>query len=536
MDPARHVIVCYIYVAGWWVKPTFANPKTPINPDGTWTCDITTGGIDQLATRIAAFLVPISYPPLPGGEQTLPGRLYANALAYIIVERTAVYRTIQFSGYTWKVKASETPAGPGPNYFSDRADDVWVDAQGRLHLRIAQHNGQWYATEVINNESLGTASTRLRWPARSTRWIPTSCWACSRGMILRRSTPIASRTSSSHAGATRPQPTPSMSCSRGIGRAIVIGSFWQRVTHRTVHHFQWLPDRIDFASHSWDAATQGLGDELAAWQYTGPDVHPAGGENARINLWLLDGKPPTDGQLVEVIVESFRFAPQAASAAINSAGVVDSGRRQAHNGEHPEMPRRTSVDAHRSSIIILQDRSSWRHCHEIPNHALWPAPGTHLPAGGAGAVLPGRIRPSQDAGQLIRAYGYVPAKGGTMKRRHIFDLAVFHGRLKWVGVLCSVFLLLLFGSTALAHASQTGSARQSTSQPCENAHQISSLAKPLRALSRYKAKLTGICFRRRRATMCWFAWCQLPSILRFAFMALTAWRFRAAAPRCTMKP
>ena len=84
---------------------------------------------------------------------------------------------------------------------------------------------------------------------------------------------------------------------------------------RTVHHFRWLPDRVDFASYSWDAAAQGPGAELAAWQYTGPDVHPAGGENARINLWLLDGKPPTDGQPVEVIVESFHFTPQPASAA-----------------------------------------------------------------------------------------------------------------------------------------------------------------------------------------------------------------------------
>ena len=29
-------------------------------------------------------------------------------------------RTIDFSGYTWTVEASQGKVGPGPNYFSDR--------------------------------------------------------------------------------------------------------------------------------------------------------------------------------------------------------------------------------------------------------------------------------------------------------------------------------------------------------------------------------------------------------------------------------
>src|ERR1035438_7480052 len=42
---------------GWVNKPTCAQPLTAIQPDGSWTADITTGGTDQLATRIAALLV-----------------------------------------------------------------------------------------------------------------------------------------------------------------------------------------------------------------------------------------------------------------------------------------------------------------------------------------------------------------------------------------------------------------------------------------------------------------------------------------------
>jgi glycosyl hydrolase family 17 len=52
-------IVLYIYVGGaWWVKPYSAWPKSSINPDGTWSIDYTTGGIDQQATIIRAYLVP----------------------------------------------------------------------------------------------------------------------------------------------------------------------------------------------------------------------------------------------------------------------------------------------------------------------------------------------------------------------------------------------------------------------------------------------------------------------------------------------
>jgi hypothetical protein len=89
VSPADHRIAVYIRVGtGWWTKPLFANPTTPIRPDGSWTCDITTGGSDHLANQIVAYLVPQSYsPPLLGGQQTLPAELDQNALAKASVTR-----------------------------------------------------------------------------------------------------------------------------------------------------------------------------------------------------------------------------------------------------------------------------------------------------------------------------------------------------------------------------------------------------------------------------------------------------------------
>jgi exo-beta-1,3-glucanase (GH17 family) len=62
--PKNYGIAVYIKVAGgWWQKPTYAQPVTKINIDGTWVCDFTTGGNDASATEITAFLIPIDYAP-----------------------------------------------------------------------------------------------------------------------------------------------------------------------------------------------------------------------------------------------------------------------------------------------------------------------------------------------------------------------------------------------------------------------------------------------------------------------------------------
>ncbi|MCD6350861.1 MAG: hypothetical protein J7M26_01970 [Armatimonadetes bacterium] len=88
VDPLRYRLAVYIYVGGWWNKPTWAAPLTEIDLKGHWTCDITTGGNDPQATRIAAFLVPKDFtPPSLSGDPNLPNSLYQNSVAHRIVDR-----------------------------------------------------------------------------------------------------------------------------------------------------------------------------------------------------------------------------------------------------------------------------------------------------------------------------------------------------------------------------------------------------------------------------------------------------------------
>lgn len=89
VKPDEFRVAVYIYVGGWWTKPYWTLPLTTIRSDGTWTCDITTGGSDQYATRIAAFLVPAGYdPPLMSGGSSLPAELDDHAVAKVEAERS----------------------------------------------------------------------------------------------------------------------------------------------------------------------------------------------------------------------------------------------------------------------------------------------------------------------------------------------------------------------------------------------------------------------------------------------------------------
>lgn len=212
-------------------------------------------------------------------------------------------RRIAFSGYQWLVKSSGDgeKEGPGPNWFSDSEENVWVDREGRLHLRITARGGRWWCAEVVSERSFGHGRY---------------CFALEGGV-------------------------------EGINEHVVLGLFtwdmspehchreidieisrWGEVEndagqfvvqpyeregnlHRfpvplggraSLHTWDWRPDRVEFSLRALPA-----GELIEEWTYRGPDNPPPGNEKVRINLWLVRGRPPSDGKEVEVVVRSFRF-------------------------------------------------------------------------------------------------------------------------------------------------------------------------------------------------------------------------------------
>jgi len=78
----------------------------------------------------------------------------------------------------------------------------------------------------------------------------------------------------------------------------------------STHSFDWSAESIQFSSFQGHESPPAPGDQIESWLYTGDDISPEGEGNARINLWLLGGNPPSNGQGVEVIIEAFDFVPQ----------------------------------------------------------------------------------------------------------------------------------------------------------------------------------------------------------------------------------
>jgi len=80
------------------------------------------------------------------------------------------------------------------------------------------------------------------------------------------------------------------------------------VTNST-HLFTWETNRLSFQSqrgaYSPNPAPANI---ITNWSYS-LTVPQSGDENARINLWLMNGNAPTDSREVEVIIRSFQFVP-----------------------------------------------------------------------------------------------------------------------------------------------------------------------------------------------------------------------------------
>lgn len=90
VEPKDFRVTVYILVHGaWWgPKPYWDRPLTSISRTGRWRTDITTGGIDEVASFIVAYLVPSNYvPPSMAGGAMLPEDLDAHAVAKAEVPR-----------------------------------------------------------------------------------------------------------------------------------------------------------------------------------------------------------------------------------------------------------------------------------------------------------------------------------------------------------------------------------------------------------------------------------------------------------------
>ena len=308
-----NAVAVFIYVPGygWVTKPTCAQPLTPIQADGSWVAEITTGGSDQLATRVAALLVNTNYnQPCVDGSAYLPTNLFAQARAAAVVTRPSPgIRFVNFSGYDWWLKSSTTVVGPGPNYFSDSTNNVWVDTAGQLHARITNRSNQWQCAELVSARTFGYGAYRFElassvdainlnvvlglftWsddPVFADREIDIECSRWGSAADPNNAQFVVQPYNLS--GHLARYPTPASDSS-------------------SAHLFTWQTNGVAFQSqHGSAMANPPPAKTITNWSYS-MDTPRTGDENVRINLWLMNGSAPTDHNEHEFVIKSFRFVP-----------------------------------------------------------------------------------------------------------------------------------------------------------------------------------------------------------------------------------
>jgi hypothetical protein len=302
---------------GWWAKPSNDRRTVSIQSDGSFSADIGTDGLDAQAAIYTAALVPkVAFLP-----QSMSLDKYPAAMSSVAVDSRQRYnRVIQFAGQSWGVKDGPMPVGPGPNYFANDAQNVWVDGNG-LHLTVQQRNGQWRCSEVVllDSKGYGTYSfqTNTRndlldanavfggftwdeygdegrignWPYREidfedSRWADPLSSLNTQGVVQKFDTP----------GNRHRYALPDLSANPDLTRILT-----------------WEPDQIRFtALHGhYPADNFPPASVIDDWTYlhdpAASHIVPAQGrENFRFNLYLYQ-QPPAQGQTVEVVVNDFSF-------------------------------------------------------------------------------------------------------------------------------------------------------------------------------------------------------------------------------------
>jgi hypothetical protein len=317
---------------GYWTKPYFAQPLTTIQNDGTWHSPYNTGGADGCADEFRCYLVTNGFQyPLANGVSQPPAELESNSVAKVLINRSLNSREIFFSGYEWICKSScGGYTGPGPNVFSDSTDNIFLDTQGRLHLRITFRNGQWQCAEIISKRSFGYGTYIFQIDSVVDGWHPSVVagfftWSDQPDFAHRETdVEISPWQGASNTLQFVRQPY-------DVGTNLLRFPYPAGLSAAT-HTFDWRPQRIYFRSFTGNGLPPASVTNLIRdWTYSDTNQIPvAGGENARINLWLNPPRP-TDTNDIELVVTKFVFipvvvpAPQILSITRPSPGLIRLG-------------------------------------------------------------------------------------------------------------------------------------------------------------------------------------------------------------------
>ena len=247
--------------------------------------------------------------------------IFLNACTQISVEesnpkpsqaRVVAITNINFAGLTWEVKDAYTSkVGPGPNYFSK--DNVWVDIDGKLHLKIRRISAtKWTCAELKTQQLFGNGVYQF--------------WVEGRPDLFDKNTVLGLFNYPCANGTCEPDGTHEIDIEFAKwGNATEINTL-NYTTYPTVvggttyHKVSPLSLSGTFTTHRYTrSSTSVYFQSLYGHQNDNTNQFASATSTNTVstlvmpvymNLWLFQGKLPSDKKEVEIIIRDFKFVAQ----------------------------------------------------------------------------------------------------------------------------------------------------------------------------------------------------------------------------------
>ncbi len=219
-------------------------------------------------------------------------------------------KEIQFGGFTWSVRSGR--GGPGPNLWDE--NNVGLDSATNLHLKISQRDGNWACAEITTRQRLGFGRYEFQIASRLDDFddnVVLGLFNYPTGDVGPDGTHEIDIEFARWGEAKNPLGNftvwPVEKQLRQVTKSFVFNFAGIESTHR----FTWSPSEIVF--QSLKGLREDDQEELQQWLYrpqTPTRFITQKPTPVHLNLWLFKGRPPKNGQEVEVIVRAFRFTPK----------------------------------------------------------------------------------------------------------------------------------------------------------------------------------------------------------------------------------
>lgn len=290
-------VVIFARSTSWFVQPFRRYPYTSIDTAQRWTA------ATHLGYEYAALLVREDYTP-PDRIEKLPslgGGVRAVATspgAGSLPRRPA--KLLAFSGYEWQVLDAWSDRGGGNR---NRADNVDVDRDGALHLRVTQRDREWTSAEIGLARSLGygTYVFVVRNAAAALPSAVLSLFTWDEGAEAEHF-----REMNIELGRPGPGDMPGQFVLQPNIMASSLSRFPVTV-ERTTYLWRWASGVVSFKAIRGDYFADG-GRTFAAHEFT-TGVPVPKDERVRIALYFHRKSPRPPAQDLDVVIERFHYLP-----------------------------------------------------------------------------------------------------------------------------------------------------------------------------------------------------------------------------------